>query len=78
MWSHMISNVSYDELHGFADGLGIPQRAFERDHYDLIAERHEQAVRAGAVQVSSREIVALLHSAGLRRRKKSQPRRTGD
>ena len=72
LWSHMISDVSYDELHLFAATLGIPQRAFERDHYDVIAERYPEAVAAGAVPVSSREIVALLYGAGLRRRKMSR------
>ncbi|GAB2753560.1 DUF4031 domain-containing protein [Streptomyces bullii] len=69
MWSHVISDVSFDELHAFAEGLGVPRRAFERDHYDLPAQRYADAVRAGAVQVSSREVVRLLHAAGLRRPK---------
>jgi Protein of unknown function (DUF4031) len=71
-WSHMISDVSYAELHVFAAGLGIPYRAFERDHYDVIAERYESALLAGARPVSSRQIVALLHASGLRRRKVSR------
>ena len=58
LWSHLISDTSYDELHAFAGSLGIPLRAFERDHYDLIEERFDSAVRAGARVVSSREIVA--------------------
>ncbi|PBC62849.1 hypothetical protein BKI49_16490 [Streptomyces sp. Tue6028] len=69
-WSHLISDVSYDELHAFADGLGAPRRAFERDHYDIPEHRYADAVAAGAVQVSSREVVRLLHAAGLRRRKR--------
>ena len=72
LWSHMISDVSYEELHVFAARLGIPARAFERDHYDVIAERYETAVQAGAVPVSSRQIVDLLHASGLRRRKVSR------
>ncbi|CAL9481210.1 DUF4031 domain-containing protein [Streptomyces sp. enrichment culture] len=71
MWSHLVSDVSYDELHAFAEALGVPRRAFERDHYDLPAHRYPDAVRAGAVEVSSREVVRLLHEAGLRRRKGS-------
>ena len=35
VWSHMVSDVSYEELHSFARGLGLPPRAFERDHYDV-------------------------------------------
>jgi hypothetical protein len=69
LWSHLVSDVSYDELHLFAADLGIPQRAFERDHYDLPSHRYADAVRAGAVEVSSREVVRLLYGAGLRRRK---------
>ncbi|MGA5417207.1 DUF4031 domain-containing protein [Streptomyces pseudogriseolus] len=69
LWSHLVSDVSFDELHLFAAGLGVPRRAFERDHYDIPAHRYADAVRAGAVEVSSREVVRLLHGAGLRRRK---------
>ena len=69
LWSHLVSDTSYAELHDFAAGLGIPERAFERDHYDVIAERYASALAAGAVPVSSREIVAKLTAAGLRRRK---------
>jgi Protein of unknown function (DUF4031) len=72
LWSHLISDASLDELHAFAESLGVPRRAFERDHYDLVAERFEAAVGAGARVVSSREIVSRLHAAGLRRRKVSR------
>ncbi|MEP7091533.1 MAG: DUF4031 domain-containing protein, partial [Nocardioidaceae bacterium] len=34
LWSHLASDSSYDELHRFAQSLGIPQRGFDRDHYD--------------------------------------------
>ncbi|KMS70145.1 MULTISPECIES: DUF4031 domain-containing protein [Streptomyces] len=76
MWSHLVSDVSYDELHLFAEGLGMPRRAFDSDHYDVPSHRYADAVAAGAVQVSSREVVRLLHFAGLRRRKGRQVRRT--
>jgi hypothetical protein len=69
MWSHLASDVSYDELHAFARGLGIPERGFDRDHYDVPAERYDDVVAAGATPVSSREIVRRLVAAGLRRRK---------
>ncbi|MEV6617595.1 DUF4031 domain-containing protein [Streptomyces sp. NPDC051051] len=69
MWSHLVSDVSFDELHAFADGLGVPRRAFERDHYDIPSHRYPDVVAAGAVRVSSREVVRLLTAAGLRRPK---------
>jgi hypothetical protein len=72
LWSHLVSDTSYDELHAFAAGLGLPRRAFERDHYDVVEERFDAALAAGAELVSSREIVARLHAAGLRRRKVSR------
>ena len=55
LWSHLVSDASYAELHEFAAELGIPRRAFERDHYDVVAERYAGAVAAGARPVSSRE-----------------------
>jgi len=72
LWSHLVSDTSYEELHAFAAGVGLPRRAFERDHYDVIAERFDDVLAAGAELVSSREIVARLHASGLRRRKISR------
>ncbi|MFE2724716.1 DUF4031 domain-containing protein [Kitasatospora sp. NPDC059327] len=70
-WSHLVSDVSYAELHAFAERLGVPARAFERDHYDLPAHRYADAVALGALPVTSRDVVARLTAAGLRRRKVS-------
>jgi hypothetical protein len=69
LWSHLISDVSYAELHAFAEALGAPRRGFDRDHYDLPAERFPMAVWLGARVVSSRDLVRLLRDAGLRRPK---------
>lgn len=69
LWSHLVSDESYDELHAFAAALGAPRRGFDRDHYDLSAEYYEAAVAAGATPVSSKELVRRLVAAGLRRRK---------
>jgi hypothetical protein len=66
VWSHLISDVSYDELHAFAAGLGVPARGFDRDHYDVPSTLYEAAVAAGAVPVASRELVRRLTAAGLR------------
>ena len=71
LWSHLASDTSYDELHEFAGRLGIPERGFDRDHYDVPAEYYDAMVAAGAVPVRSRELVSRLLAAGLRRRKGS-------
>lgn len=67
LWAHLVSDESYAELHEFAGRLALPERAFHRDHYDLPAERHADAIELGARQVSGREVLAALRRAGLRR-----------
>ncbi len=69
LWSHLASDTSYDELHAFARAAGVPERGFDRDHYDVPSEWYDEMVGAGAEPVSSRELVARLVAAGLRRRK---------
>jgi len=69
MWSHLISDVSYAELHVFAEALGAPRRGFDRDHYDVPADMVALARWLGATEVSSRELVRRLTAAGLRRRR---------
>ena len=51
LWSHLASDSSFDELHAFAHGLGIPRRAFDGDHYDIPAERYAEVVARGALPV---------------------------
>ncbi|MEM9517283.1 MAG: DUF4031 domain-containing protein [Actinomycetota bacterium] len=65
-WCHLVSDVSYDELHDFAAELGIPRRVFQGDHYDIPEEHRDEVVAAGAVEVESRELVRRLRAAGLR------------
>jgi hypothetical protein len=72
LWSHVASDTSFDELHAFAAGVRIPSRGFDRDHYDVPAELYDAVVAAGALPVSSRELVARLTAAGLRRRKRGR------
>lgn len=68
-WSHLASDTSLAELHAFARQAEIPARGFDRDHYDVPAAYYDRMVEAGAVPVSSRELVILLRRAGLRRPK---------
>lgn len=67
VWSHLVSDETFDELHAFAREVGLPERGFHRDHYDVPAELYDQVVEAGALAVSSRDLVARLRAAGLRR-----------
>ncbi len=69
LWSHLASDVSYDELHVFAREAGVPERGFDRDHYDVPSEWYDEMVARGASPVTSRELVKRLVAAGLRRRK---------
>ena len=68
-WAHLVSDDSYEELHAFADRLGIPRRAFQGDHYDIPAELRLDALKLGAAPVTARELVKRLRDSGLRRRK---------
>lgn len=77
LWSHLVSDVSYAELHAFAGRLALPERAFHRDHYDVPAERHAEAVVLGARSVSGREVLAALRRAGLRQPAPRRPRPAG-
>ena len=73
-FAHLVSDSSYAELHEFAARLGLPERAFHRDHYDVPAEVREAAIVLGADPISSRELVRRLQAAGLRRRKRGELR----
>ena len=66
VWSHLVSDVSLEELHGFAAANGIPRRGFDLDHYDVPARRYEALVAAGALPVGNRELVLRLRASGLR------------
>lgn len=67
LWAHLVSDVSYEELHAFAARLGVPRGAFQGDHYDIPSHLRDQAVGLGAQPVRARELVARLRAAGLRR-----------
>lgn len=67
-FAHLVSDESIDELHRFASDLGLPDRAFHDDHYDLPDSWWSAAVDLGAVVVDPRELVRRLKAAGLRRR----------
>ncbi len=60
VWSHMVSDSSEEELHEFAARLGLRREWFQDGsyaHYDLTAAKQRQALRLGAVEVPSRELL---------------------
>jgi Protein of unknown function (DUF4031) len=56
-WCHMVSDGGFDELHAFAQAMGIPRRRFQGDHYDLHPALRERAVELGAVEVGTGELL---------------------
>lgn len=74
LWSHLVSDVSYAELHEFASAHGVPRRAFEGDHYDVPQDRYADLVSAGARPVGGGDLVRILRSSGLRIQKRTHER----
>ncbi|QSZ50280.1 DUF4031 domain-containing protein [Arthrobacter sp. D5-1] len=65
-FSHLVSDSSLDELHAFATAAGVPERAFDGDHYDVPERRYDDLVLAGAIPVEARILVRKLIASGLR------------
>ena len=66
VFSHLVSDKSLDELHAFAAAAGVPERAFDGDHYDVPERRYNDLVKAGAIPVEARVLVRKLIASGLR------------
>lgn len=66
LWAHLVSDVSYEELHDFAQRVGVPRRSFQGDHYDVPEDYRQRAIELGATPVSARELLQRLKAAGLR------------
>ena len=77
-WSHLFADTQ-DELHQFATGqLGLKRSYFQTGHrrgdgrpsphwhYDLTAGKRQQAIRLGAVPVSWRKAVDIMHERDAR------------
>jgi len=65
-FSHLVSDHSLAELLLFADANGIPERAFDHDHYDVAEHRYPDLIAAGARPVPASELVRSLVASGLR------------
>lgn len=66
-WCHLISDESVEELHTFAQRIGmrrswaqLPPKA-SSPHYDLTPTRRMAAIAAGAVEADRSDFVAALH-----------------
>jgi hypothetical protein len=66
-WCHLATDCSFDELHAFAERLGIPRRGFQGDHYDLTPALRERALELGAYPVSTREMIRRMVRGSWRR-----------
>lgn len=78
LWAHLVSDASLEELHDFAARTGVPPRGFDRDHYDVPAERIDALVAAGAVRVDGHELTRRLIASGLRVRARDRRERPGE
>lgn len=65
-FAHLASDTSLSQLWGFARSQGLPDKAFDHDHFDVSQERHAPLVAAGATVVDSAELAQRLRLAGLR------------
>ncbi|WP_129788539.1 DUF4031 domain-containing protein [Promicromonospora panici] len=66
LFSHLVSDGSLQELRLFARAAGVPDRAFDLDHYDVPAARYDELVAAGAAPVEGGDLARRLARSGLR------------
>ena len=66
LWCHLLADDE-DELHAFAIAIGCKRERFQSrprrpwiDHYDIDEERRAKAVRAGAIELTRREVCELI------------------
>ena len=74
LFAHLVSDVSYDELHELARAAGLHPRSFDGDHYDVPDGRWQDAVDAGATPITGLELARRLNASGLRLRKRKRDR----
>jgi len=57
--SHMIS-TSERELHAIAQSIGIKRRWYQGDHYDISISKRKLAIKAGAIEVTMRQLAGIM------------------
>ena len=64
LWCHMVTDGALEELHQFAEQIGLQRRWFQNHprhpHYDLPPSARAAAVQQGAVAVTTRELAKIL------------------
>lgn len=59
---HMVSDTSVEELHTFAEKIGMKREWFQDKkipHYDISMGKRELAIKLGAVEVDTRGLLAV-------------------
>jgi hypothetical protein len=63
LWCHMVTDGDLEELHLFAERMGIQRRRFQdhprHPHYDLHPYGRELAVTLGAVEVTTSQLARM-------------------
>lgn len=54
--AHLMADTEA-ELHEMAQRIGVARRWYQRDHYDVSLSERRQAIAAGAVPTTSRDLV---------------------
>lgn len=57
-WCHLFADTA-EELHAFAEKLGMKREWGQGDHYDLTPRRRAAALAAGAQEIDRKQAVAL-------------------
>lgn len=59
---HMIADTE-EELHRMADMIGVARRHYQSHtkypHYDICKQKRQLAIQAGAIEVSSKELIRI-------------------
>lgn len=62
---HMVADCE-NELHEMADKIGVARRHYQKEskykHYDICKSKRELAVKHGAKEIKSRDIVLMFNS----------------
>ena len=63
---HMLADTD-NELDAMADRIGVARRWRHGDHYDICQIKRSLALKAGAIEITTREAVAIRRAAAIRR-----------